>query len=109
VVATLADHAELRDEQSVFCAPTTGERRITARAFSFGCAPDAMAHVSAFALPRTAAEVDCSGAGVVRGRPGFDAAAAVAGASADVAVSRAGGGGCQDGHFELTLTLVPLN
>jgi hypothetical protein len=109
VVATLADHAELRDDQSVFCAPATGERRISARAFSFGCAPDAMAHVAAFALPRTAGEVDCSGAGVVRGRPRFDAAAAVAGASADVPVSRGGGGGCEDGHFVFTMTLAPLD
>jgi hypothetical protein len=115
VIARPPQHAELRDELRVFCAASDGERRISVRTFEFGCAPEATVQVSAFAVPRSVAHVDCTGAGVLLDNDKlrssghvFDPAAALATATVDAPISRSGIGNCQDGHIQFTATLTPV-
>ena len=70
--------------------------------------------MSAFVVPRTAAQIDCSGAGAVRppehptyGPETFDPAAAVATASQETSVDVIGSAACSDGRVAFTLTLAP--
>ena len=113
VVATLpSPQGELRDEDTVFCMPENGERRITARASNFGCAEAGLTRVSAYAVPRAAADIDCSGAGSVRSQHAYapndplDPDGAVAFGSVEVPLTTSGIGGCQDGHIAFTITLA---
>jgi hypothetical protein len=114
VVATVPSLGDLRDSQSVFCAPLSDSRRISARDFRFWCAETVPVQVSAFAVPRSSAQIDCTGAGAVRppqqptyGPETFDPAAAVATASQEASVDVIGSAGCSDGRIAFTLTLAP--
>jgi hypothetical protein len=91
--------------------PVDGDRRISVRADMFGCAKAGIAQVSAYAVPRTTAEVDCRGAGSVRAQNGngpndFSPDDAVAGATVEAALTTSGVGGCQDGSITFTVTLA---
>lgn len=108
VVATLPDDTGLSDDESVFCMPSQQERRIDARAFSFGCAPAGTVRVSAFAVRRSAAQVDCGGPGRLLERQALNREDALASGSVDVPMSRSGVGACQDGHIAFDITLEPV-
>ena len=113
VVATVPTLNEIRDVRSVFCLPATTDRRIVVNSSDFGCAPVGMARVSAYAMPRTTAQIDCSGPGAVRPQPNtfggperFDPADALATATVEVPVTGGGGSTCADGRVNFTLTLA---
>jgi len=105
--------SELRDDGSVFCLPAAIERRIPVNGLELGCATAGEVQVSAFAVPRTADQIDCSGAGRVRAPSSafspdrFAPDAALASASGTATVKLDGGGSCSDGSFDFTLTLTP--
>src|SRR3954468_7645952 len=65
VVATVPTVGEIRDDGTVFCLPQDQDRRIQVKAFDFGCAPTGIVTVSAYALPRTTAQVDCAAMQVI--------------------------------------------
>jgi hypothetical protein len=116
VVASLPQApSELQDDRTMFCMPAGGERRISVQAFGFGCAEANDTQVSAFAVPRTTEQVDCSGEGSLRpqkkvsARPSFDRFAALATGTVAATVQVDGGGGCSDGHIRFTLTLAPAS
>jgi hypothetical protein len=112
VVATVPTLNEIRDVRSVFCVPATEDRHIAVSGFDFGCAPAGVAQVSAYAVPRTTAQIDCSGSGAVRPQPNtfgpeaFDPAEALATATVEVPVTGGGDGSCADGRINFTLTLA---
>lgn len=105
--------SELRDDGSVFCLPAATERRIPVNGLQLACATAGEVQVSAFAVPRTTDQIDCSGAGRVRAPSvafspdSFDPSDALASASGTATVRLDGGGSCRDGSFDFTLTLIP--
>ena len=112
VVTTVPTVGELRDERTVFCVPQQQDRRIQVKTFEFGCAPAGTVTVSAYALPRTAARIDCAGMAAIPeegvfGREVFDPADAVASGTVEAPIRGGGDSGCNDGVIPFTLTLAP--
>ena len=93
------------------CEPADHDREIRVRSFSFGCAQEGMVTVTAWALPRPAAEVDCATPAAdppprlpKDSLPGL----ALASATADVPMQIGSGAGkCHDGLVSFALTLAP--
>jgi hypothetical protein len=112
VVATLPSHGELADRHAAFCMPTDGERRINVHTGEVGCAEALTAQVAAYAIPRAAEQVDCSGEGTARVRPYYgeypyslDDAVAVGNVDAPLVLT--GSDGCRGGNIAFTITLAP--
>jgi len=112
VVSTVPTVGELRDERTVFCVPQDQDRRVSVKAFDFGCAPAGTVTVSAYALPRTADRIDCAGLapvpmqGSYGGREVFDPADAVASGSVEAPIRGGGDSGCNDGTIPFSITLA---
>jgi len=111
VVSTVPTVGELRDDRAVFCVPQDQDRRVSVKAFDFGCAPAGTVTVSAYALPRTADRIDCAGLAPVpmngvHGRELFDPADAVASGSVEAPIRGGGDSGCNDGTIPFSITLA---
>src|SRR4051794_3488887 len=111
VVTTVPTVGELRDDRSVFCVPQEQDRRLSVKAFDFGCAPAGTVTVSAYALPRTADRIDCAGMtpvpvqGTHGGRELFDPADAVASGTVEAPIRGGDDSGCNDAVIPFSITL----
>jgi hypothetical protein len=110
VVTTVPTVGEIRDERTVFCLPQDQDRRVSVKAFDFGCAPAGTVTVSAYAVPRTTAQVDCAGMKTIpregfNGWEVFDPADALATGSAEAPIRGGGDNGCNDGTIAFSITL----
>jgi len=112
VIAELPTQAEATDSRAVFCMPDAKDRPIAISAEKLECAQEGIARITAYAVPRAASRIDCSGPGAVipeehRYAPdSFDPETVVATGSAEVPVSTSGSG-CRDGQVTFTITLAP--
>lgn len=108
VVAQLTSDWEMRDDQTLFCMPDGQDRKITIQKFAFGCASDRRTQISAYAVPRTATEVDCNHPAGGPRPYNFRPEDALAVATMEVPVAGADGGPCDDGRVEFALTLEAI-
>lgn len=114
VIAALpSPYNDLSDSEDVFCVPAAGDRRINVHRKAAGCAAALTAQVTAYAIPRTTEQIDCSGVGSVRAQQPYGGdypwapADAVAVGSVDAPLALSGSSDCPDGNITFTVTLAP--
>jgi hypothetical protein len=110
VKAQIAGQSEILAPSVILCEPVAGDRVIDVKTLKLGCAREDSALVSAWVVPRTAAEVSCT-APPRQPRPedASPSTNAVASARAVVPVNvpTMAPTACKDGSISFALTLAP--